>query len=291
MISVPRTAPAPEELATKGSEELDDYRGASAEARKKFKFKAYKVNPLVDELARMFHAKCAYCESRVLHVTSTDVEHWRPKGKILTDNGYVDGYWWLAAEWTNLFPACPNCNRPTKHTDAAGKIVAGKGMRFPLEMPRAAAPQEGDQETERVLLLNPSDPDPDRAPERHLEFATEAEIDSDGDLAGVIRAAPTPAGGDDPLGASSIDVFALNREALVSERRRVLEDIQLAIFNIRAAYKRLESLPAGSAGEADEVEVIRMNRAKLEGLLSDEAQYLLLARQFAAPFLASLPPS
>jgi hypothetical protein len=164
-------------------------------------------------------------------------------------------------------------------------------MRFPLEVPRTDAPQEGDEETERALLLNPSDPDPELAPERHLEFATEVEIDAVEDLAGVIRATPTPVGGDDPLGASSIDTFALNREALVFERKQVLEDIRLAIFNIRAAYKRLESVPSGTAGEADEVEVIRMNRAKLEGLLSDEAQYLLLARQFAAPFLASLPPS
>src|SRR5687767_14591880 len=153
MISVPRTAPAPAELQTAGNTELDAYRNASAAARKKLKFKAYKVKAVGDELARMFHKKCAYCESNVAHVTSIDVEHWRPKGKILTDNGYVDGYWWLAAEWTNLFPACPHCNRPTKHKDAAGKTVAGKGMRFPLDGPRTAAPQEGDEETELTVLL------------------------------------------------------------------------------------------------------------------------------------------
>ena len=51
-------------------------------------------------LSRETHGKCAYCESKVLHVTYGDVEHIVPKkyDKALT------------FEWSNLTLACDICN-------------------------------------------------------------------------------------------------------------------------------------------------------------------------------------
>ena len=53
--------------------------------------------PIKQELKKLYNNKCAFCEVE-LSESDTDnkftVEHYRPK----------DHYYWLGAEWTNLFP-------------------------------------------------------------------------------------------------------------------------------------------------------------------------------------------
>jgi hypothetical protein len=46
-------------------------------------------------LFELFDNKCAYCESRVLHVSPGEVEHYRPKGRVTEDPDHP-GYYWLA---------------------------------------------------------------------------------------------------------------------------------------------------------------------------------------------------
>jgi hypothetical protein len=50
----------------------------------------------------------------------------------------------------------------------------------------------------------------------------------------------------------------------------------------------MESQPRGSDGEAAEIAAIEKNEEKLKSLLSERAEYQLLARQFATVFLAEL---
>lgn len=289
MISVPRTTSSPAALVEAGATEITTWRDATADARKKLKFKAYKAKEVRDGLEAMFNRKCAYCESIIGHITSLDVEHWPPKGGIRTEEGaLMEGYWWLAAEWTNLFPACPHCNRPTRHAAAGGGTTAGKGMRFPLQPTRTAAPRKGDEALEQPLVLNPSDPDEQRAPERHLEFFTEQEMAAHSELEGVMRAAPDGSGGDDPLGATSIAVYGLNREQLVLRRKELLLRIRMAVADIKDAIATAEELAKGSEAEARQLAIVGRRRGELERLLADDAEYLLLARQFAAPVLAEL---
>ena len=235
----------------------------------------------------MFHGKCAYCETYIRAVTTIEVEHWRPKGNVKSEEGPMyEGYAWLAADWANLFAACSNCNRPTKHAVPGGGVIAGKGMRFPLETGRTRGPIEGDEGTERPLLLNPCDPDPERAPERHLAFATPDEL-TDSDLQGIIRA-PAAAGGDDPLGAMSISVYALNRDGLVTKRKDTYHRVARPILKIRETLARIRSVAPGSAEESYLLEEIKDNREELRYLLRDEAEHLLMVRQYAAPILAEL---
>lgn len=67
--------------------------------KKKVKSGCYKkANTKLNEL---YLDKCAYCESKYLATSWTDIEHYRPKSK----------YYWLAYEWSNLLPTCPKCNR------------------------------------------------------------------------------------------------------------------------------------------------------------------------------------
>jgi uncharacterized protein (TIGR02646 family) len=63
-------------------------------------------------LEEMFHGKCAYCESKILHVSYGHIEHFRPK----SDPRFVD----LVFEWSNLLLACGRCNG-----------AENKGDRFP----------------------------------------------------------------------------------------------------------------------------------------------------------------
>ncbi len=76
-------------------------------------------------------AKCNYCESKIEHAATLQVEHFRPKAKIESgENDHIElpGYYWLGLEWTNLLLACPKCN---------GKDA--KGNKFPIRGVRANA--------------------------------------------------------------------------------------------------------------------------------------------------------
>ena len=81
---------------------------------------------VMDALQRLFHQKCAYCETPIGSIQPVDVEHFRPKLRAVNLDGTIDPYhyFWLAYEWGNLFPVCSECNR-------------SKGSRFPITGSRA----------------------------------------------------------------------------------------------------------------------------------------------------------
>jgi 5-methylcytosine-specific restriction endonuclease McrA len=289
MITFVRT-PCPLKLAQDGPGEIAawrTYKSGGIVKNKKGKptkptFSVYKSKQVRDELDSLFYGKCAYCESFIGHITPFDVEHWHPKGSILTDQGLVEGYWWLAAEWNNLFPACPNCNRPTKHELPGGGVTAGKGMRFPVNPGRTNPPAEGDEVSEVPRILNPTETDAARAPERHLVFASEPGKE------GIIQAVDDGSGGDDDLGAESISVYALNRAELVERRRQLDADIRLAISTINAAIRTYRGAAPGSQAATDQREIIDSQVERLRRNLEDRAEYLLLARQLAQKYLTEL---
>lgn len=88
-----------------------------------------------DALIKMFHGKCAYCESKIRTVAYGDIEHFFPKSL------YPD----LTFIWKNLLLACSICNNATH-----------KGTKFSLD------------DQENPLLIDPTDGITD--PNRHLEF-------------------------------------------------------------------------------------------------------------------------
>lgn len=64
-------------------------------------------NPIIkDTLEKETHGKCAYCESKIKHVSYGDIEHIFPKTKRPD----------LYVEWDNLTLACEQCNRSGKRT-------------------------------------------------------------------------------------------------------------------------------------------------------------------------------
>ncbi|MFC4072628.1 AAA family ATPase [Actinoplanes subglobosus] len=157
----------------------------------RFEFSAYRAPAVREALFRLFHGKCAFCES-----PADDIMHFRPEGGVVHSDGTFlpDHYWWLSGEWDNLYPSCAFCNR---------HLASGRGGRFPLETESSRAPVEASAEQlaeELPLLL---DPCRDR-PEDHLLFEVTGEV------AGLTL-----------RGQTTITLAGLNRPELVEKRRRL----------------------------------------------------------------------
>jgi hypothetical protein len=226
---------------------------------KKFSFRAYKEGDVQHTLHELFHGKCAYCEARYEIVGPVDIEHYRPKGEVEGDAAHR-GYWWLAAVWENLLPSCLDCNRrryqptPVEFTSLTAmaeplragsfsSIKTGKNSCFPIEGPRvmtAPYPHDADRviRGERALLLNPCVDHPrdhltywiDRRD--HIGLVLPVAGGGTGpalpllteDAQAIIDHARTV--GVSPRGAVSIQVYGLNRLALVQERTRLLRRLE-----------------------------------------------------------------
>jgi len=74
----------------------------------------------------LYFNKCAYCESTSY---KPDVEHYRPKKGVTGAQRNSHGYYWLCYEWSNLIPACYECNSRS-----------GKWNKFPINGTRRVLP-------------------------------------------------------------------------------------------------------------------------------------------------------
>lgn len=144
-------------------------------------------------LFRLFHNKCAYCETPIIG-NPGDVDMFRPKvGAIaLNREKAPDHYWWLAYEWQNLYLSCRECN-------------FNKGSKFPVKGKRGKlkAPLKELRAVEKVLLLDPCIDDPDK----HLSFGDDGIVAPQSEVGGI-----------------TIEVLNLNRESLVKARREEIKD-------------------------------------------------------------------
>jgi hypothetical protein len=250
----------PKAKKPKGAKKPKTPKAAKA-ANGSFEFKAYKSADVKLLLESLFSGKCAYCESFYSETAPVDIEHFRPKGAIEGEPDHP-GYWWLAMDWDNLLPSCIDCNRKRKQitpkvtdnllalmTDEherrkATVMNTGKKDTFPVAGPRAkdyAKPAE--LAAEQAFLLNPCIDKPDE----HLDFLVDPNLPislvvprgKDGVAGG---AAALPAAGArvaapavladantrklSTRGAISIQVYGLNRLALVQSRTRLLRRLE-----------------------------------------------------------------
>jgi hypothetical protein len=112
---------------------------------------------------KVFHGKCAYCESYVIGAQYGDLDHFRPKGRVCENSKTVNiksasgktiphpGYYWLAYDYKNLLPSCIICNRI--RINEAGQRI-GKWHEFPVKK-NTRAEKPNDEVNEEPLLLNP----------------------------------------------------------------------------------------------------------------------------------------
>lgn len=111
MIKVPRS-PKPTALVNNEAKWLRELLAANTKEDKDKAEKKYRHRDVKEALAAMFHGKCAFCESQILHIDYGHIEHFKPKGGT---------YRALTFEWSNLLLACGVCNG-----------AEYKGTNFPL---------------------------------------------------------------------------------------------------------------------------------------------------------------
>ena len=191
-------------------------------------------------LKRLFRGKCAYCEGKYVLGEPGDVEHFRPKGRVVDDEfkpirrGDIEhpGYYWLAYEWKNLLPSCTDCNRFRNHERVEKRTKrreggAGKADRFPLQDEQKRAWKPDDEAYEEAMLIDPTKVDP----QEHFEFQTNGVI--------VPRTAQAK---------KTLEIFGLNlREDLIDARAKALKDARqtfetyISTINMDAAARRKET--------------------------------------------------
>ena len=201
MIRLRRPKQVPKVLATKGSAARQRDSEAFTKGARQFTFdpKIY-GHPTVKRVLRaMQHDKCCFCESKVSHVASGHIEHFRPKsGARQGKNAPLlkPGYFWLAYEWTNLLFCCEICNSRFK------------GNLFPLLNPkRRARGPKGSVASEQPVFIDPTREDPSA----HIGFRDEY---------------PFAIGGSQ-RGAATWAALGLDREELAAQRRDHLQQVRL----------------------------------------------------------------
>ena len=70
--------------------------------------KRYNHPEIKAQIIKETHGKCAYCESKITHISPGDIEHILPKNKDAHPELYVT--------WSNLTFSCESCNRSGKRS-------------------------------------------------------------------------------------------------------------------------------------------------------------------------------
>ena len=145
-------------------------------------------------LDQLFNGKCAFCESALMPEPGY-LHHFRPRQEAVASDGSVSvpHYWWLAYTWENLYLLCAYCNNSAGARFPVGGSGPGQRAR-PESYGRALR-------TEDRLLIDPCVDDPSK----DLSF-----LDSGHAL------------GRSQRGTTTIEIFSLNREQLVEQRRRAI---------------------------------------------------------------------
>lgn len=116
---------------------------------------------VIQELKRIQHGKCAYCETILEHDPGRYVSHYRPLSNAfdpIHGTEQLECYAWFAYEWQNLMLICRDCdNHKINFFPISGRTAIA------LSSWRAA------QLWEMPLLLNPFEDNPSD----HLMFDTD----------------------------------------------------------------------------------------------------------------------
>lgn len=202
MISIQKDFNSPPEKLVNSKRDLQIRDALNTKNKHTFRSSIYRQTT-IEALEKLYHFKCAYCESDTSAGAPFQVEHFRPKAKIEGDLAHF-GYYWLAYEWSNLTLGCSTCNN-------------NKRSHFPIEGVRIIEPllDETGLPTneylglnsliflqEKALLLNP---EIDKV-EDHFYFLPTGKIIAKGER-----------------GEVTIDVLKLNRKRLIFWRKKLLE--------------------------------------------------------------------
>ncbi len=312
-VAIPSSLKRGSNPVSKGEKETEDaiayYDQSKPGDLKSFTFTAYKEDDVKLALDKLFHGKCAYCESVYAGTQPMDVEHWRPKGEIARiESGKrikvrKPGYYWLAAEWTNLLPSCIDCNRQRsqlelKYEDSSAVLDStgdasnpdipentyevflspqereklldlenlGKKNLFPVKNDvYAKDPRKHPRdEGENPLILNPCEDEPGE----YLEYVEEA----------VVRPISKIEGDSRQRAENSIFVYGLNRSRLVYERMERLLEIKARLYTLERLALIYQKL---NLNKKNEKRIARMVEEVIEHETRNLRRYMLPEQPFA----------
>lgn len=197
-------------------------------------FNLYKKNSDVKAaLSKLFGNNCAYCESN-LNNQDLHTEHFRPKAEVdKFDLPSQEGYWWLAADWENMLPACIHCNRsPGIDHVTSTASTSGKGNRFPLLPGSSRAKIPGQEKSEKCALIDPTLDEPTSLISfKHVAHENLAyEVSTNNSTDEWLKANAT------------ISILGLNRPGLVRMRNKHLIIVKDYVDIYLSAAKKLNDL-------------------------------------------------
>jgi uncharacterized protein (TIGR02646 family) len=165
------------------------------------------------ELIKIYHSKCAYCESNTSAGSYWRVEHYRPKAK----------YYWLSLSWSNLLLSCEICNSAkSDNFDTTNHPMQYQGESLNNLQNKTS---EYDK-SEIPHLINPEQ-ETNLSLKTHFHF----NIDSGEIVANTDRMDYT------------IRTCNLNRKPLVQERIKIKNDLENVILGfIYKAYPNLSDI-------------------------------------------------
>jgi hypothetical protein len=225
-------------------------------AQRRFQFKAVQGSKAAKEsLLAMTSLKCAFCEQPLGVSLPGDIECYRPRWGTTDQAGtlHADLYWWLAADWHNLFPSCMECRRH-------------RGSRFPLENEAHRAKSPGEESREDPLIIDPVHVEP----AEHLLFLADGRV--------VPRRASRK-------GETTIEAFGLNRPSLVQARAARAQQLLLQL-------RTWEGQATPTDRPVPKSRLARLGREVRDQLghyMSPEFPFVAVARAVAAPWAAKLP--
>jgi uncharacterized protein (TIGR02646 family) len=252
MIRTRRPKAVPKILRTKGRQLRDKHIAQHSSGDLSFAFDrdVYGHAAVKAALRTAQHDKCGFCESKVSHIASGDVEHFRPKAAVRARSNaplVKPGYYWLAYEWTNLLFACELCNR--RH----------KASLFPLidETARARSHAD-DMSLEAPLFIDPTAEDP----AAHIGFRQEYPYAVNGSV----------------RGRATISALGLDRAPLVEIRRDRLEKVRLLRLSAQALRRKRDQTAK---------DLVQQIEIELQNATTDQAEFAAAVRSMlAAPLRA-----
>lgn len=169
---------------------------------------------LKDNLKKISHGKCWYCESRQIR-SDNAVDHFRPKSL----------YPWLAYDPSNFRYTCTFCNSIRR--DSATDETAGKGNNFPLFLESGRAKDENAFiQDEQCVLIDPC----------HGSEAGLIDFDENGEACAKYKDNAYK----NERAEKSIHYYHLNHSELVEQRRKLALELQELIKEADRYYQKIE---------------------------------------------------
>ncbi|MFM6188979.1 MAG: hypothetical protein ACKPEN_13315 [Planktothrix sp.] len=176
---------------------------------------------LAPYLAKLRNSKCWYSES-LNPGSNKDVDHFRPKNRVYEDPDH-EGYWWLAFDWRNYRYSCQLCNQ--RRVDTTNNTNGGKWDRFPISGAFRARQEVDNLDMEDVDLLDPIDPEDWKL----LNFRPN----------GQPIPAKLPGTREYERAEISIQVYHLNYQEFVRDRKQLATNIRLLIEDMESLYLKI----------------------------------------------------